>query len=203
MAEEIRDLIEKINQEGIRAAEEKAKNIEAEARQRADDILYQARFEAEEMIAAAKDRMRREDEKEKTLLAQAGRDLLLSLRKEINAMLGRIVISDIRQALTPEALVTLLSEVVRNYSAGEGSDVMVFLNTGDLETLEKNYLHKLMEETKKMIVLRPAEEISGGFIISFDSGKSCYDFSDKALAEYIAIYLKPKLNKILQEAIKE
>jgi len=203
MTEEIRDLIDKINQEGIRSAEEKAKNIEAEARQRADDILYQARFEAEEMIAAAKDRTRREDEKEKTLLAQAGRDLLLSLRKEINAMLGRIVISDIRQALTPEALVTLLSEVVRNYSAGEGSDVMVFLNTGDLETLEKNYLHKLMEETKKMIVLRPAEEISGGFTISFDSGKSCYDFSDKALAEYIATSLKPKLNKILQEAIKE
>ena len=33
-------------------------------------------------------------------------------------MLGRIVVSDIRQALTPEALFRLLSEVVRNYSAG-------------------------------------------------------------------------------------
>ena len=203
MAEEIRDLIEKINQEGIRAAEEKAKNIEAEARQRADDILYQARLEAEEMIATANDRIRREEEKAKTLLAQAGRDLLLSLRKEINAMLGRMVISDIRQALTPDTLSTLLSEVVRNYSVGEGSDVIVFLNSEDMETLEKNYLNKLRDETKKKIVLRPAEEISGGFTISFDSGKSCYDFSDKALAEYITTYLKPKLNKILQEAMKE
>jgi vacuolar-type H+-ATPase subunit E/Vma4 len=51
--------------------------------------------------------------------------------------------------------------------------------------------------------LRPAEEISGGFTISFDDGKSCYDFTDKALAEYIGIYLKPKLNQILMEAIKE
>ncbi len=203
MAEEIRDLIEKINQEGIKAAEEKAQNIEAAAKQRADDILAQAKLEAKEMIAAAKDRVRREDEKGKTLLAQAGRDLLLSLRKEIDAMLGRIAVSDVQQALTPEALFKLLSEVVRNYSAGESSDITVFLNKEDLETLEKKFLHKLREETKKKIILKPAEEISGGFTISFDSGKSCFDFTDKALAEYIGIYLKPKLNQILKEAIKE
>jgi V/A-type H+/Na+-transporting ATPase subunit E len=203
MAEEIRDLIEKINQEGIKAAEEKAQNIEAEAKQRADDILAQARLEAEEIIAAAKDRIRREDEKGKILLAQAGRDLLLSLRKEINAMLGRIVVSDIQQVLTPEALFKLLLEVVKNYSAGESSDITVLLNKEDLETLEKNFLHKLREETKKKIILRSAEEISGGFTISFDSGKSCYDVTDKALAEHIGTYLKPKLNQILQEAIKE
>jgi len=203
MAEEIRDLIEKINQEGIRAAEEKAQNIEAAAKQRAEDILVQARLDAEEMIAAAKDRIFREEKKGKTLLAQAGRDLLLSLRKEMNAMLGRIVVSDIRQALTPEALSRLLSEVVRNYSAGESSDITVFLNKEDLQTLEKNFLHKLREETKKKIILRPSEEISGGFTISFDSGKSYYDFTDKALAEYIGTYLKPKLNRILQESIKE
>jgi V/A-type H+-transporting ATPase subunit E len=203
MAEEIRDLIEKINQEGIRAAEEKAQNIEAAAKQRADDILAQARREAEEMIAAAQDRIRREDEKGKTLLAQAGRDMLLSLRKEMNAMLGRIMVSDIQHALTPEALFTLVSEMVRNYSAGESSDVTVFLKEEDVQVLEKFFLNKLREETKKKIMLRPAEEISGGFTISFDNGKSCFDFTDKALAEYIGTYVKPKLHQILKEAIKE
>ena len=118
-------------------------------------------------------------------------------------MLGRIVVSDIHQVLTPEALFKLLSEVVKNYKAGESSDITVFLNKEDLEHLEKNFLNKLREETKKKIILMPAEEISGGFTISFDSGKSCYDFTDKALAEYIGTYLKPKLNQILQEAMKE
>ncbi len=203
MAEEIRDLIEKINQEGIRVAEEKAHSIEAAAQKRADDILAHAMRESEEMIAAAKDRIRRDDEKGKILLNQAGRDLLLSLRKEINVMLGRIVVSEIQKALTPEALFKLLSEVVRNYSAGEISDITVLLNKEDLEILEKNFLYKLKEETKKKIILSPSEEISGGFTISFDSGNSCYDFTDKALAEYIGAYLKPKLNQILLEALKE
>jgi len=199
MAEEIRDLIEKINQEGIKAAEEKAQNIEAAAQQRADSILTQARLEAEEMIAVEKDRIRREEEKGKILLAQAGRDLLLSLRKEINAMLGRIIVSDIQQALTPEALFKILVEVIKNDSAGKSSDITVLLNEKDLETLKKYFLHKLGEETKKKIVLKPAEEISGDFTISFDREKSCYDFTDKALAEYISTYLKPKLNQILQK----
>jgi V/A-type H+-transporting ATPase subunit E len=203
MAEEIRDLIEKINQEGIRAAEKKAQSIEESAKQRADEILKKAKREAEEMIAAANDRIRREDEKEKTLLSQAGRDLLLSLRKEITAMLGRIVITEVRQDLTPEVLSRLISEAVRNYSAGEQSDITIFLNKRDLEILEKHFMYQLSEETKKTILLRPSEEISGGFTISFDDGKSCHDFTDKALADYIGTYLKPKLNRILKEAIKE
>lgn len=203
MAEEIRDLIEKINQEGIRAAEDKARTIEAAAKQRADDILSQAQREADKIITAANDRIRREDEKEKTLLSQAARDLLLSLRKEINAMLGRIVVTEVRQALTPEVLSRLILEAVRNYSAEKQSDVLVFLNSRDQEILEQHFLSRLSEETKKTILLRASEEISGGFTISFDNGKSCHDFTDKALADYIGTYLKPKLNRILKEAIKE
>lgn len=200
MADEIRDLIEKINEEGIRAAEEKGREIEAAARARADEILEKARLEAERMVAAAHERIRREEESEKTLLAQAGRDLLLSLRIEINAMLGRIMASDIRGTLTPEALARLLSEVIRHHGAGEKGDIEVFLSKEDLESLEKNFLQRLREEAKKDIVLRPSDEIAGGFVISFDSGRSSHDYSDKALAEYIGRYLKPKLQGILQGA---
>jgi vacuolar-type H+-ATPase subunit E/Vma4 len=202
MVEEIRDLIEKINQEGIKAAEEKAQSIEAGAQQRAGSILAQAKRESEEMIAAARDRIRREEENGKKLLALAGRDLLLSLREEINAMLRRIVVLEIQQALTPGALFSILLEVVRNYSAGESGEITVLIRGDLIKALEDNFLQKLMEETKKKIILKPSEEISGGFTISFDSEKSYYDFTDKALAEYIGTSIRPKLNQILQEAVE-
>jgi len=64
MAEDIGDLIEKINQEGIKAAEEKAQKIEAAARQEAEAILAQARLEAEKIVAAARENIRLEDEKQ-------------------------------------------------------------------------------------------------------------------------------------------
>jgi vacuolar-type H+-ATPase subunit E/Vma4 len=203
MVDEIRDLIEKINQEGIRAAEEKAREIEAAARAQADEILLQARREAERMTAAAEERIRRQDESERALLAQAGRDLLLSLRKEIHAMLGRIMVSDTGQALSPEALSRLLSDVVHRFSPDEQGDILVSLKKEDLEALERHFLHRLREETKRNIVLRPADEISGGFVISFDGGRSAYDFTDRALAEYIATSLKPKLRVILGDAVKD
>ena len=143
MAEDIKDLIEKIQQEGIQAAEEKAKQIEDEARQRAEAILSRARFDADQMISAASERIRGEEEREKALLDQAGRDLLLFLREEINAMLHRIVVSDIHQVISPEDLSLLLSDLIRDYKKGEGSDIIVALNEKDLELMENNYLHKI------------------------------------------------------------
>lgn len=203
MAEEIRDLIEKINEEGVRAAEEKAQAIEAAAQLRAGEILKKAKTEAEVMIAAAQERIRKDEEKERILLSQAGRDLLLSLREEINAMLGRIVVSEVREVLTPDALFRLIEKSVRDYSAIGSSDITVSVNARDLEILENHFIKRLSDETKKTILLQPSEEISGGFTISFDDGKSAYDFTDKALASYIGTHLKPRLNRILVDAIKD
>ncbi len=203
MGEDIRDLIDKINEEGIKAAEKKARDIEGRAQQRADEILDRARRDADELIAAARERIRCEDEKERALLAQAARDMLLSLRKEINAMLGRIVVSDIQQALNPDVVARILTDIVRNQSAGKNQDITVVLGKEDLEILEQNYIDKIGKETEKTIVVRPSDETAAGFAISYDRGRSFYDFTDKALADYICTYLKPKLNRILNEALEE
>lgn len=203
MTEDIQDLIDKIHQDGIKAAERKAQVIEDEARQRADAIVLQAKRDAEKMLSDAKERIALEDERERALLAQAGRDLLLSLREEIHAMLGQIVASDIRQALTPETLFRLLIEIFRNYATESGGEMWVSLNKSDKELLERHYLQRLNQEMGRKILLKQGDDVHGGFTISFDIGKSRYDFTDKALADYIGTYLKPKLNTILQGAVEE
>ena len=112
MAEDIKTLIEKINEEGVKAAQEKAKEIEGRAREAAAEILEKARLEAKKIIDESRDRASKMEEKEKALLAQAGRDLLLSLRQEINAMLHKLIISEARTALTPEHLFKILNSSV-------------------------------------------------------------------------------------------
>lgn len=201
MTEEIKELIKKINQEGIKAAQDKAQEIEGLAQKKAEEIINKARKDAERLLSEAHDKLVKMEEKEKTLLVQAGRDLLLSLKEEINTMLGRLIGLELRQGLSHQDLVKIISETIKTHAA-EAKDIIVGLNPADCDVLEKGFLAKLKEAVKKNITLKPQGEITTGFTISFDSGKSQFDFSDKALAEYIGTYLKPKLKKILDGAVK-
>ncbi|MDP3732416.1 MAG: hypothetical protein Q8R31_05280 [Candidatus Omnitrophota bacterium] len=201
MAEEIKSLIEKIQQDGIKAAGEKAKVIEGEARKEASQILQNARLEAERLFSDAKDNLAKMEEKQKALLAQAGRDLLLALKKEINAILERLILQDVQATLPPEAMANILGQLIKEHGKDGKEEIIVTLKKADLDKLEEYFLSKLKEEVKKGIVLRPSEEIRGGFIISFDNAKSYFDFSAQALSEYIGTYLKPKLAELLKNAL--
>ncbi|MFA5144873.1 MAG: hypothetical protein WC723_02565 [Candidatus Omnitrophota bacterium] len=203
MAEEIKDLIEKIYGEGVQAAEAKAAEIEKQAKLEAENILKKAKKQSEESTAVAEERISRMEDKSKALLAQAGRDLLLSLKQEINASLERLVIADVRLALNPEALQKIILEAIKAYGGEHKQEIVITLKKEDAEQLQKHFLARLKEETKKNIVLKPSEEVPGGFTISFDAGKSQFDFTDKALAEYISLYVKPSLKEILQEAVSK
>ena len=201
MTEDIKSLIEKINQEGVQAAEAKASQIQEQAERRAEGILAKARKEAARLLAEAGEKLKLMEDKHRQLLAQAGRDFLLSLRKEISVAIEQLILKDVRQALAPEALHKILAEAIKNYGGQQKSEVVVSLKAEDAVMLQKHYLAKLTEETKKGIILKPSGEISGGFTISFDAGRSQFDFTDSALAEYIGTYLKPQLNEILKQAV--
>jgi vacuolar-type H+-ATPase subunit E/Vma4 len=200
MKEDIKGLIEKINQEGIKRAEEKARQIEAEAMRRAEEIVSGAKIEAERIVLDARSEIARLDQKERTLLAQAGRDFLLSLRKEIDNMLGRLVSSDVAHLLTPEALTKIISDIAQ-CQAHRKDEVVITLNKDDLKALEKGFIAKLKTAVKKGIILKESADIRSGFTISFDAGRSCFDFTDKALADFIVGNLKPKLAQILDNAL--
>ncbi len=199
MAEDIKGLIEKINREGVLAAESKARAIEEEARLKVEEILAKARAEAQRLISEAKIVVQKDSQREKALLTQAGRDMLLVLKGQLNAMLDKVINTEIREAFNTKELFKILSALIQNIYKQQDVSIVVSLSKEDLEKLEGGFLTKLKEETKKEIVLRPAEDIRAGFTISFDAGKSQFDFSDKALTEYISIYLKPKLKEILQK----
>ncbi|MBN1913596.1 MAG: hypothetical protein JW788_04270 [Candidatus Omnitrophica bacterium] len=201
MAEDIKGLIEKINQEGIKAAEEKAAVIIAEAKKGSEEIISQAKKESQRLLDEAKDRIAQEDAKEKALLAQAARDMLLALRQEIGLTLDKIIRQETESAFTPEIIIKVISELLKNQNTTM-QGVTITLNEKDAQALEKGALAKLKEQVKKEIILRPSQQVNKGFLISFDAGKSQFEFTDKAISEYIGSYLKPKLKDLLEQAIK-
>ena len=199
MAEDIKELIEKIQQEGVEAAEEKARAIEEQAAAEAKAIVAKAKAEAEKSLLDAKGAILKMEESSRVALKQAGRDLILGLKKEIRDMLDRLIGISLRQALTAEEMAKIISVLIKEHKAKEPSgDILISLPKDDLVKIEKSFLAGLNEQAKKGITLKPSEEITGGFTISYDNGKSHYDFTDKALAEYLGFYLRPRLKEILK-----
>lgn len=198
MAEELKNLIEKIQEEGVRAAEERAREIEEEAGKKAGEIIRKAEEKAKDLAGKAEERIRKAESSSRDSLKQAGRDMILSLRKEILAMLERLITSHVNKALSPAEIAKIIQSIVKECTAEEKKHLVISLGKEDTKKVEQGFLSALREETRKGITLNPSDDIRGGFTISFDDGKSFYDFTDKALAQYIALYVKPKLAEILQ-----
>ncbi|MDD5115577.1 MAG: hypothetical protein PHW98_00720 [Candidatus Omnitrophica bacterium] len=198
MAQEIKDLITKIQKEGVEEAEKQAGQVMAQAELSAEKIVADARAQARKIIEEADSEAGKVRASTDASLRQAGRDLLISLRKEINSMLEGLLKLNVSRVLTAEELTGIIKDLIKAAPLSLGSQIVISLSLQDKERLEKEFLRQLKEETKKQVVLKSAQEIDSGFIISFDSGKSSFDFSSQALADYISGSLRPELNKILK-----
>ena len=73
----------------------------------------------------------------------------------------------------------------------------------DLKKLKEGFLAKLKDQVKHPIQFQLAQDFGYGFTISFDNGRSCFDFTDKSLAEFLSQYLNQELSLLLKESITE
>ena len=203
MAEQIQELINKIKQEGIEAVGKKAKTIEEEAHRKAKEITASAQKEAEGLLAKTKEDIKKMEDSSRLAITQASRNVILTLKKEIEGILNKIVKTQINDALTPDRLAELIETLVKKFAEGQSPEaqIQIALNPEDLGKLKNGFLSKLQGELKQPIKLRAAEDIGRGFTISFDGGKSSFDFSDASLAEYLSQYLNPQVSALIKEAV--
>jgi V/A-type H+/Na+-transporting ATPase subunit E len=199
MADQIKELIEKINQEGVAAAEEKARQIESQAKAQAEMAVQKANSQAKKIVEEAQEKVKRMQENSEASLKQAGRDLMLTLKIRINQTLENLISAEISACLNPEEMGKIIEGLIKEYCAKENKGTIVYLSAEDQSKLEGLFLTRLKDELKKGIELRSQEDIRSGFIISFDAGKSSFDFSNKALVDYIGLSLKAKVAELLQD----
>ena len=204
MAQQVQELIDKIKSEGIETAQQKAKEIEAQAHQKAKQIVQDAQRQADQIIAKANEEIKKSENASRMALSQVFRDMVLKLKKEVSVILGRIVQQHVSGALDPENLAEIIESAVKNFlkSSSGKHDVLVTLSPADAEKLKHGFISKLQKEIKEPIRFQSSEDIHKGFAISFDGGKSSFDFSDAALAEYLGSYLNQEVANLLKESVK-
>lgn len=200
MAEKLKELLEKINQEGVKQAEEKAKAIESKAKKDAERLLEDAKIQAQRIVQEAKTEAEKIAGIRETALRQAARDLLLSLKDEIREILDRVISAETLKSMSHEDMVAILGNLIERYveTNAASSDIEVLLKKEDLGRLKDAFIGKLKNKLKDGIKFKPSPNINAGFSISFDKGKSFFDFTDEGLAEALSAYLSPEISKLLK-----
>lgn len=200
MTEKLKELLEKINQEGVKQAEDKARAIESKARKDADRLLEGAKAQAQAIVQDAKSEAEKIGKIKELALRQAARDLLLSLKSEIRKILDKVISSETAKSMSHEDMVVILDNLIQRYveTNAASSNIEVLLKKEDVVRLKDTFIGKLKSKLKDGIEFKPSPNINAGFSISFDKGKSFFDFTDEGLAEALSAYLSPEISKLLK-----
>jgi len=198
MPQHVQDLINKIKAEGIEAADQKAAEIEAEARQKASAIIAEAQGRAVKIVSDAQDTARKLDDATRAALAQAARDVLLTLRQDVQAMLRKVVLRETGAALSPEVLKGMIEAALRSSFASSSPNIIVSLNAADAQALAAGFLDRLRADMGGKVEFRSRSDRAKGLVISFDNGKSSFDLTDEALAGYVMGFVSEEVAKLIK-----
>ena len=193
MDAQLKELIEKIKSDGVKTAGEEAAKIVADAEKKAAQIIAEAERKAEETRSKAEADAARSEASGKDALKQAGRNLLIDLRKEVENLFGSLLEGEIRTALSADAVEKSIITVIGNWAQKEAGELELLLPEKDLAELEKGLKKKLADQMKAGMEIKPFKDLEAGFRISTKDGSAFYDFSDEELTALYSRYLSPSL----------
>lgn len=191
------DLIARIQREGVQEAEIKAAQVIETARQEAESLKEKARREAAIITADAEEEIKRREAKFKQQMTLAGRDIILTVKREISTIFEHLLRQECQSCLTGKPLEALLVKLIENWRQNRDNDIEVLLNEQEKAKLSAGLLAAFQELAQNGIEVKGHPDIEAGFRISLKEGHCYYDFTDQAIAETLAQYLGPELAKFL------
>jgi V/A-type H+-transporting ATPase subunit E len=197
MEMDLKNIIEKIKEEGVGEAEKKAADIVDRAEDKAKGIVNTAEEKKENIVKTAEkeaDKLRRNAE---AAINQAARDTILGLREKIITLFDKVMKNEIEEHLSTNVIKDIIIRLAQDFKEERKTEIEVLLGKKDVEKLEKVLLAELKGEMKKGITLKAAPGIEAGFRIGEKGKDSYYDFSDEAIAETFKVFLNPKIAKLL------
>jgi V/A-type H+-transporting ATPase subunit E len=199
---QVQELIDKIKKDGINTASEEASRIRTEAEAEARRIVDAAKKEAENIISRGKQDADRFEKAGIAALEQASRNLVLAFKDEVQALLKKIVSTQVTAQYGDDVLKNALPDLLKSWAGKNSSDLAVILPEDALSRLKSFFTEGLSSELKKGVELRSSRKLTSGFLISNKDGSAYYDFSADAVVEMLSAYLNPKLAEIMRNSTK-
>jgi V/A-type H+/Na+-transporting ATPase subunit E len=199
MAEQLQELLERINREGVEKAEKKAGEIIAAAEKKAKEIVEAAEKQAAERKAAAAADAENLKKNAEKAIQQSSRNVLIYLQEEIQKYFDRILTAAIAESLPAEALTAAILGVIEKGAAaiGGSEEIEVAINPADAKKISGDLVARFKKTTGEKLTVKPVPAVDAGFTVSFDGGRSSYDFTDNGLRDLVSTYLSPHLKEII------
>ncbi len=209
----VEKLIEKLRQDGVKAGEEQARLVLADAEKRARELVAQAEDQARELVAKARAEIDKEQEGTKDALQLAFRDAILQLKEGITShfrdqvkkqviadlsdrdFLKQVILALAGRAAPPanEKIEILLSREwfgpAATAGAGRGSG-----------TADPFILGITVDMLRDGVDLKPSTRTEAGIRVKLIGSDLEVDLTDQAIAALILQHLTPRFSEIIQGA---
>ena len=205
MAEDLQQLMDKIQSEAIEKAEKQAAEIQSKAKEKAAATVKEAEQKAEALLAKAEKDAEQYTERSTRTLEQAARDLLISVGQGVENILDDLVSETLDEAMSIDVIKEMLTRMAETYIERGGKErrIGLLVTPEDQETLVKFFSEKYREKLGHGIEIHPDRSISKGFHISFVDEHAHHDFSKQAIAEALSRFLRPHLSEIILRAASD
>ena len=190
MAEELQQLLEKIQHDGVEKANAEAATILAKAKTDAAAILKDAESKAAALRAQAETDAKAFEERAQKTISQAARDTVLEVKDAIGRMLEKLLAKDVAAALADPSEAAKLALAAVN-ELGSNADVAAG------EKLAAALKAQLAADAKAGVKVVLDESVGTGFSIRLDGGRVEHDFSESAIVAALAKRLRPDLAKLV------
>lgn len=191
MAEELQQLLEKIQHDGVEKANAESAAIVAKAKADADAIIKEATEKAATLRTQAEADAQAYAERAGKTIQQAARDTILEVKDALAKTFDKVLAQDVKAALAdPAAVAAMTLEAVKALNA-DAADVAVS------EKLADTLKAQLAAAAVSGLNVVTDENVGTGFSIRLDNGRVEHDFSEAAITAALVKRLRPDLAKLI------
>lgn len=196
---QIQDLVDSIKKDGIAEAEKERKVIISEATKKADEIVKDAQQQAKKLVDAAKKEVTVMEKSATAAIQQAGRDVILYLKKSITNHVLHLLDTNVTSSLTGKDLVSLIVSIVQSGLVDQKTSI-VEVNAKELKKIDETLRAQLADELKNGLEITPVDSVHVGFKLSSKDGSFFYDFSDDEITQLLLPFLSSSIAEMIQPA---
>jgi|UPI00039AD06B V/A-type H+-transporting ATPase subunit E len=192
----LENLIAKLKQEGVEAAQKEAAEILQKANAEANAIVAKAKEDAQQIIAAAQQESQKLQRNAEAAIRQAARDTILVTKENLSKLFARAFTTAIARQLQPAFLMELIRKVVES---NFGAQLEFSVSPADLEQLKQLLLQETYASIRDVVVLKPERSITAGFRVRRVDENLYYDLDNESIAAFLQEFLNPAIRQILEQ----